>query len=373
MNPDNFEDLLLTLSPYPVVRLSDVQLPVDGALVPAPPYCRKVFPLGKCQEHYKSLAASKETGTRTCPYGFLTQRTQIGDCEIALTALLTPEAEGYRKLKKDAPASNISAKLLEEKIRRFSDAANQLVRISRKGGNSYIEALHEVRRLNQTVKVIMERSVMALKEGRPVLQGDIVRAEKASEMMSLHMDALDLLANPSLLEKAPLRGFVLYQLVDKICHVYKPRADERRIGFLLTGKSFSAIKADDRTFYIIPSVLIDNAIKYGPPETMVEVRVFEGAMNNLPSVGFSVSSIGPPSSKAEEARMIRQRGRGQMAAASADGSGQGLYLAGLIARHHGASLSFTQRQVGVDRSEWEFRFETPVYTERQQAKAQKRK
>ncbi|NOK07689.1 sensor histidine kinase [Corallococcus exercitus] len=372
MSSRELEDLLLALSPFPIVKLSDMGLPTTGTAVPVPQFCKKVYPLGKCQEHYKAIAQHGDEEPRSCPYGFVTFRTQVGQTSVAATSLLSAENPEYKRLKKIAPDSDLPAEHIETRLRHFTETTAKLLRSSQESANSSIEALHEVRRLNQTIKVVAERSLIALREGRLVSQSDIIKVEKASEMMSLHMDSLDLLANPSLLETAPLKGFILYQIVDKMCHVYGPRAEERRVDFILTGKSFSSIKADDRMFYIIPSVLIDNAIKYAPSGSKVEVRVFEGAMNNLPSVGFSVSSVGPPSTKTEESRMIKWRGRGQMASAAAGGSGHGLYLAGLIAQHIGARLSFSQRQVAVDRSEWEFRFESPAYIERASSTTKKR-
>lgn len=372
MSSREFEDLLLTLSPYPAVKLSDICLPANGTAVSVPQHCKKVFPLGECRGHYEKISKQADAGPHPCPHGFMTYRMQIGQAAVAATALLSAQTPEYKRLKKIAPDSDVPAESIKDKLRHFSEAATKLSQFAQEGASSSIAALHEVRRLNQITKVVAERALITMKDGRPIPQSEIIKIEKASEMMSLHMDSLDLLANPALLETAPLKGFILYQIVHKMCHIYGSRAEERRIELVLSGKSFSSIKADDRMFYIVPSALIDNAIKYAPSGTKVEVRVFEGAMNNLPSVGFAVSSAGPPSTKAEESRMIKWRGRGQMASAATGGSGHGLYLAGLIAQHIGARLSFTQRQTATDRSDWEFKFESPAYVERPSSVIKKR-
>jgi|GEM_PF-3844013 len=373
MNISEIIDAILRTSPLPVVALSNISLPKDGTLVPTPSRCKKVFPLGKCQVHYESLAKTDSAALQPCPYGFSTKKIQIDNQSMAMTSLIPvsrnmPLDSKSKRLLKDAPASGISQQNIELVASRLVETAHRVSLLINESDSSHTDALHEVRSLNQTVKVVIERIELALKDKRSALQietllHDVVRAGKASELMSFHMDVLDMLANPALMQIAPgrSRGFVLHQIIKKMFVIYKAKADEKKVGLELSGNSFATIKADDRVFYIIPSVFIDNAIKYSEKGDRVEIRVFEGALDNLPSVGFEVISRGPKSTLTEESRLFKQRGRGKAASTVAGGSGVGLYLAGLIAKNQGAKLTVKQRPVSVDKSEWVFRFEMPAY------------
>lgn len=363
MSESNPVNALLLTSPLPTVLLSPgvIAPPIDGTLISTPTFCRRLFGEGRCVAFYESLAKEPAGASYVCPHGFSVRTVDLGTQKIALTGLLvegTHAGTRSKRLTQKFPASRIQKDVLETHATRLREAATRLD--SADPNSKRTEALHEVRRLNQVVKVIMERACKIVDEGKAPPSRDIMRAWKASEQMSLHMDALDLLTNPTLYAQTPHKPFVFYQLVDKIYRIYQPWANERPVKIQLSGNSFAQIMADPKTFYIIPSTFIDNAIKYAPPDSKIEIRVFEGALNNRPSVGFDVVSIGPPATPSEEAAFFKRRGRGQAAVEQAQGSGVGLYLAGVIAQQHGAVVKATQRRLQPHESEWTFRFETVI-------------
>src|SRR5687767_3436739 len=202
----DYADLLLALCPFPWVDLRSPAPPLDGVTVPTPAICRRVFGLGQCESFYRSMASVAESGARTCPYGFSVWLVQLPRSSIALSGIAAPnvssDPDRTHKLGKAAPRSVLDAKEIESYIARLKTGIAELSPESSTLPSAN-EALHEVRRLNGMVKVITERLSSQKKNDRRAPDENIVRAWKASEMISLHLDALDVLANEALLQKTP--------------------------------------------------------------------------------------------------------------------------------------------------------------------------
>src|SRR5437870_4535803 len=89
---------------------------------------------------------------------------------------------------------------------------------------------------------------------------DSALAFRASSLMSVQLDALDLLANPSSAMSFTPRQWVFYKVIDKIVRLYRVIADNRHVRLRFTGSSVAEALLDQRTIHIIPSVFIDNAV-----------------------------------------------------------------------------------------------------------------
>jgi two-component system sensor histidine kinase VicK len=234
--------------------------------------------------------------------------------------------------------------------------ADTLARDAQQHLISNLEAIHEVRRLNGTIKNIMERTCAKQSPGSPEnANQDHVRAWKASELVSLSFDAMDVLVNPSLSEHAQKRKAVVYQVVDKVVRIYRPTADEKGCALQLTGRSSTETLVDRNTIHIIPSVFIDNAIKYSPRSEQIEVRVYD----TEGSIRVEVRSVGPGASNSECASLFKTRVRSRQAQVAAGGSGAGLVVANRVAEMHGARTYFTQATRNVALSDWMFGCELP--------------
>lgn len=226
-----------------------------------------------------------------------------------------------------------------------------------------LEALHEIRRFNQIIKTNMERvCTKNSPDGRTPDKAptDFVRVFRASCLISVQLDALDLLANPASAMSFNPREWVFYRVVDKMVRIFEVLSDTRGVRLILTGNSTARVLADERTIHIIPSAFIDNAIKYSKRDGTVSIHVGEGVRDNRHVVTCRVTSEGPPASAEEEFRLFKSRGRGEAARALAEGTGVGLALARVVAEQHGASVSATQRRTSTDRSEWTFACDVPI-------------
>jgi signal transduction histidine kinase len=257
---------------------------------------------------------------------------------------------------------HVASDSVESWISKISVVNEELSRKQREALQTQMHALHEVRSINQTIKATMERLCENSAHGDPEnATPDLLRAWKASELISLHFDSLDLLTNPVLSEVRPRRTVIFYKIVDKITRIYRPQAEKHEVIVKLLGESYSSAVVDPSTIHIIPSVFISNAVKYSPRSRAVEIRVMEGFRDNRRTVGFEVASLGPSATGQESARMFRQKGRGMLASQKAQGSGVGLLIAKTVSDQHAGFISAKQDPSDhLGHSHWTFHFELPI-------------
>lgn len=358
------DSLGVQTSPYPTVMLTDITTPRPGLVVDTPNFCRRAFKNGECAKFYQRLALQPAGSSLQCPYGFTAWSARAGDLPFAVTGIVPWPRNGgdqERARGRDSDSARAPSTSIIRWLEQLDITVQDLRRQEHEELSSRLHALHEVRKLNQTVRVVTERLCERASPKDPHdAPPDLVRAWKASILMSMHMDALDILANPTITQETPAKQQVLYKVVDKVVRIYQPIAREKKIDLVLIGTSVGRAKLDDRTIHIVPSAFVENAIKYSSHGTRVEVKVFEGYLNGRTIVGFEVHSTGPSASANEERGFFKQKGRGLLAKRVADGSGVGLYLAAKVAAQHHATVSARQNPLPRDMSNWVFRFEIPM-------------
>jgi signal transduction histidine kinase len=358
---DILERIAVASSPYPLVDLDQPSVPEPGRHYPTPKVCKKVFGRGECARFYASLR--DDGGRHQCPYGFSVWPMGVGSRRLAVTALvgaprLGGDAERLRG--KEYPENRAPA----EAIPAWGRAIHSLVVAGDAEREAEftrrLEALHEIRRFNQVVKVNMERACEAESpDDVDAATIELVRAHRASVLISVQLDALDLLANPASAMSFEPRRAVFYKTVDKMVRIYQVLAEQRNVTIRKTGVSFSYADVDNRTIHIIPSVFIDNAIKYSQPGETVDVHVSDDTRAGLPVITVEVQSNGPSATSEEEQALFLRRGRGSAAEAVAQGSGLGLTLAKIVADQHKGWYSATQKPFIGGRARWTFRFQIP--------------
>jgi len=347
-------------SPYPLVQLEAPTPPKNGLQYPAPKICAKVFSRGDCERFYRSLDPA---GPRQqCPYGFSVWPLQLGDNRVAITGLIAAPRFGSdreRLRAKEYPHNRVWSDAVTTWIRNVEEILKDGDVEREEEFSRRLDALHEIRRFNQIIKTNMERacekeSSTGDPDDAPV---QLVRAYRASSLISLQLDALDLLANPASAMSFSPRPWVFYRTVDKLVRIYRVIADSRDVRIRLSGTSLSHAAVDQRTIHIIPSVFIDNAVKYSKAGETVEVHVSEGYYETLPVITLCVKSTGPVATPAEERVLFVERARGKAATAIAEGSGVGLTLAKVVAKQHNGWIGAQQRPLTNNRSEWTFTFQ----------------
>jgi signal transduction histidine kinase len=185
-------------------------------------------------------------------------------------------------------------------------------------------ALHELRKLNGVVKVVAERALRQFKEdSSDPSKLPLRRIWRTAEMMSQQFDIIEILATGQL-SALPLSDPIhLRQVMERCREIY---GDELlRLETVVVGLRDDRMRACERTFAIIPMVLIDNALRHSVSGSSVLIQL-SGHGN---TVELSVSNDVTGDEPLDD-RIYEQGYRG----ARSTGSGNGLFVAQQVARQH---------------------------------------
>lgn len=155
----------------------------------------------------------------------------------------------------------------------------------------------------------------------PLIRERLQNVVASQTMLKIRTDLLDFEGAP---DTAPISDKVpVYRRFDKVKRCFEPIASSKDIVIKISGQSRGYSRGPD-VFEIIPYVLIDNAVKYSPKNSNIDI-LFSETTNEIIC---SVSSTGPKILN-DELNIIFTKGyRGKIAQANEkNGSGLGLFLA----------------------------------------------
>lgn len=350
---------LANFSQLPIVNLTDISLPKDGLSYELSEACRKNYSKNDaCKEHYRRMAGIEGEGMVQCPYGFASLKLKTGQLGVALTGFVPYPRLGGKKeqiIARRHPELRVTAEAVERVVESLkevhrrhqefesamlrrqatleSDGRARLRRMEEETAQNYSMALHEIRKLNRTVLQTAEQLCISQRPQAPDLaDAPLVTIWKTSELMSKQFDVIEILANGVLNTLAVNIPSVIYQLVDKCVKVYQVQAEHGKRIFLQAPPQYRPkVLVCKRTFSIIPTVLISNALKYSKPNT--EVRVMLGGQDEV--CELSVMSVAEGDEILNEDIFRRGVRRSQ----DKEGSGVGLYVAQLVAEQHNTRIS----------------------------------
>lgn len=152
----------------------------------------------------------------------------------------------------------------------------------------------------------------------------------SQSMLKLRTDLLDYSGNPN--ADLQYMNVPVYRRTHKVVKSFMPFAAKKSIHLHIRGTSYSGCYGPE-AFEIIPYVLIDNAIKYSPNNSQIQVNAIE----STESISFTFSSLGPNIEPHERSKIFDKNYRSPNASkAGVGGSGIGLYLASqLVERFKG--------------------------------------
>jgi two-component system, OmpR family, sensor histidine kinase KdpD len=143
------------------------------------------------------------------------------------------------------------------------------------------------------------------------------KADADSEEVQARMERIDL-------------GSLVMSLVDRFAR----RNTDRNLSFQARGSESVEVAADPGLLGLAISQLLDNAVKYSSPASVIVASLEEEAE----SVGVRVWNSGSSILPADQARIFERFYRGTNAQSLLPGSGLGLYVARKIARAHGGTV-----------------------------------
>ncbi|MBV8846396.1 MAG: hypothetical protein JO307_26620 [Bryobacterales bacterium] len=122
-------------------------------------------------------------------------------------------------------------------------------------------------------------------------------------------------------------------LLGELVYQYSSVPGDRRFSLATRGKDLEVL-ADPELFRLAVAQLLDNACKYSPPGSSIEIE----AERNGEMVAVRVSNSGTSIPTKEEKRIFERFYRGEDVRRYTAGSGLGLYVARKIALAHGGDL-----------------------------------
>jgi signal transduction histidine kinase len=339
--------LASALTPFPIVEVRNPGPPRSGLVVSAPDECQKHFARGdQCAQHYRSLVTGPRDQAVPCPFGFSSLMPSGEKATFVLTGFIPfPRAGG--KKERDAAKRNSGNRLPLSAIQNSAlfllGLGDRLRKLEDEALRNYSMALHEIRKLNRTVKQTAERLCREDSPSDPeAASSELVRIWKTSSLMSQQFDIVEILANENLAGLPLKHSTAIYALFDKCVRIFQPQDGQRRIVISSSPGGYSPfIDACEKTIPIIPTVLIENALKYAAKGSEVAVSLRrEGA-----DCVVEVTNLSHPNPNLTE----RVFERGVRVSADKEGSGNGLYVAQLVAKQHHSQIHLRTASIARDR------------------------
>jgi signal transduction histidine kinase len=260
-----------------------------------------------------------------------------GDVFAALTGFIPFPRLGGSKERIEARRHN-NAKIATGAVKKsalgLAQTQQHFLKLEESVLQSHSMALHEIRKLNRTVKHNAERLCrQASPEDIDKAPKELVTIYKTSELMSNEYDVIEVLANLTQAELPLNRVSELYKVFDKCVRIYKAVAGGRRLLLRAEYGYSPRIVVSDKTFHIIPSVFIENALKYSLPGS--EIRITLEPDSNNENCILTVTNESEGNQQLDD-RVFQ---RGFRASSLIDGSGNGLYVAQAIAKQHNTQIT----------------------------------
>ena len=330
----------------PVGNLNAIAAPRSGMFLQVADACQRNFDSGpQCRLHYERLIG---TGWQrvpvACPFGFASCVVEMPTLALVLTGFVPfPRLGGVaeRRMAKKYPHLKIEFAVVQRAAAAVRAAVEHIYRMESDAAKKQSMALHEIRKLNRTVKQTAER-LCALDSPLDPQNADpqLVQIWKSSELMSRQFDAVEVLANESLTQLPVEVPIEVYRIFDKCVRIYRMADSTNRIHIRASPGYSPRILACDKTFSIIPSVLIENALKYSLPDSNVTVEISQLGTNCVVRVTNQ--------SKRDPAFGDIIFKKGFRLSTDRDGSGNGLYLAKMVTEQHKGELTLSSRNISSD-------------------------
>ncbi len=191
--------------------------------------------------------------------------------------------------------------------------------------------LHEVRRFSLLLSSFSDK-LMKDTAGQYQVNQTVQSVFYAAGMISSRLAYTDIELNPLALENQTVVRAGIFKKFDKARKMLLDEARARRINIRLEGESRVEIDALP-VFELLPFVLLENGIKYSPPDQAVNI-IFE-SINRQQVV--TVGSVGPKVAHDELPRLFEKGFRGRQVV-TLPGQGLGLFLAKRICDFHDARV-----------------------------------
>ncbi|MDY0274019.1 MAG: hypothetical protein RBR42_01095 [Desulfomicrobium sp.] len=270
----------------------------------------------KCKNYYNRIANTQ--GFHECPHGFT---SYVRDNSQIITAL---KVNGYFSKKKTKTRNtSYSPTITEDAFLQYIQSASRenTINMEKEIGSLF----HEIGRLNADILYKSNELILGLTNTNFNLHSteileNVSNIFACSQLISIRNTFYNFERNPSATIKEKV-GIEIYKKFDKVKKSLLRQARKNNINMWINGECTDRIDGYD-IFDMLPFLIIDNAIKYAPKDTEINIEFSELMNNRL----VTIESYGPLLEDGEKNYITIREFRGKRARKVA-GSGIGLYFA----------------------------------------------
>jgi signal transduction histidine kinase len=199
---------------------------------------------------------------------------------------------------------------------------------------------HELKTPVAVVKAYTELLLKRAERAGRTSEVDVLRrmTDQSERMLSMIEQLLDLRRLEAGLMTFEVSHFDLVEVVRRLGHEVELASGSHRI--LVTSDGRAVLRADRRRIEEIFTNLLDNAVKYSPPDGPVEVRIWRERVDQpSEAVLASVQDQGPGVAPSDRERIFERfyQASGRLHKGRT-GLGLGLYVSRELARRHGGDI-----------------------------------
>ena len=199
--------------------------------------------------------------------------------------------------------------------------------------------VHDLRALSSAIYNSAENARTSFEDDNISVARDRIDTVMATHtMLSIRIDMLDYSVNRA--TNTDQGSIPVFKKVDKVVRCFRPKANAKGIHLELKGPSRSYTYGAS-LFELVPYAIIDNAIKYAPANSRVDISVIDGVTD----IRVKVSSLGPYIEPHEQRKIFEKGYRGKYAQRTPQpGTGLGLAAAkDLLDEHFSGTVTVSQQ------------------------------
>lgn len=269
----------------------------------------------------------------TAALSFWVTSTTIGQLNKLTTSVTRRGPQDLSPFKKPVPRE------MAPLVRSLNSLMGRLDQSLSQSEDFIAEAAHRVRTPLATVRSYAEATLHRVekKENREALRAMVRAIDESSRAAGQLLDHAMITFRADHLEREDVD---LVALVRDLVQRLTPIAEMKDLSLALTGDASAPYSGDPILIQNAARNMIDNALKYAPADSTVEIEVTAN-----PKARIKVSDSGPGFPPDEIDMLTRRFERGQNAAGTI-GSGLGLTIAQDVAVAHGGTLALANQQKG---------------------------
>lgn len=337
---------------FPSLKFEQENNIEDGFVIQSIPYCKKNCNKKSCLDFYRKLQYA-ESGFYTCPKGLSAYVSKENDFPVIYTSMRIKghyEKKVSQKIISDNLPNGVLTPVIGEelffRLKAYDTQAIEQATVIANIKNIHAELLHDIRKICAHIKNKSE-DIIGLDDNIEEICKNcnlfetlqrVKNIEALASIATSRFDVYDISMNPATMCYGERRVRTIYKKFHKAKYMLTNYM-EKGINIILQGRSTFSYPIY-QTFDALPFILLENAVKYAPDGSAVNI-IFREEYNNL---YISIVSEGPTCTEDELSYLFTKgfRGSGAMLT-KVPGNGVGLNLAKELCDAHDIKINIKSR------------------------------